>query len=105
MALQIEVTKKTVAVVFSGYNVTSTLKCWNDGDNPSVDPAIIDEDVVVYVKGNVEGKTVDDLIDDFESETILIMQRIINEYKTEQALLNKAKLDAAIVNIGNNLNG
>lgn len=81
--------------VSTGLNITFSLSCWNEGDDPETDQPIINEIFQGYVKTGISGKTAEELL----TETVKIikndMQNCIDKYKREQELLASVILETA----------
>ena len=100
MALQKRLAKKSVTdnTGFSGQKQTIvlTLKLWNAGDNPDVDPAVLEKDIGVDFTGDISYT---------KTEAATKAQQIINSYKIEQQIFNSVALDNAIAVIDGALEG
>lgn len=97
MTLQKKITTLAVtgSSVSTGLTITFSLMCWNEGDNPEIDEAVINQIFQGYVKIGISGKTTEELL----TETVKIikedMQNCIDKYKREQELLANVILETA----------
>jgi len=109
MALQIEVSK--VSVVDAGekfggklLNVTMQLKCWAEGVDTEVVAPVIDQPFSEEYRDK-EGLTVIQQVTKTANLIKAEMQKVIDRYNREQALLNNALLDTAVTGIQSGLEG
>jgi len=109
MALQIEVSKVSVTDAgekFGGklLNVTMQLKCWPEGANTETDPTVIDQTFSKEYRDKEELTVVQQVT---KTANLIKndMQKVIDTYNREQALLNNALLDAAVTGIQSGLEG
>lgn len=103
--MQIQITKIEIENLISGHNLTLNITCWPDGDPQEEQYEIINENHMFYIKGHVEGKTKNDLIDETEVVVIEEFQYVIDKYTAEKTLFDSAKMDTMISNIQSGLEG